>query len=112
MEEVLEAVADHFRLSPGDLDRSGVHALARSVAAWLCPDTPRPTWARAQPPASLEWYSTRETPCGSFVQRTGCMCSARAWGAVNADAFTGEVVGISRCSSIRSPERCPLPASV
>lgn len=36
MEEVLDAVAHHFKLAPGDLARAGEHALARSLAAWLC----------------------------------------------------------------------------
>jgi chromosomal replication initiation ATPase DnaA len=36
MDEVLKAVADHFKLTPCDLGRGGEHALARSLAVWLC----------------------------------------------------------------------------
>ena len=36
MDEVLAAVADHYGLSPSDLSRRGEHALARSIAVWLC----------------------------------------------------------------------------
>jgi hypothetical protein len=36
VEEVLEAIVRHFKRAPGNLERAGEHALARSLAAWLC----------------------------------------------------------------------------
>jgi hypothetical protein len=32
----VEAVVRHFKRAPGNLERAGEHALARSLAVWLC----------------------------------------------------------------------------